>query len=193
MKSLLGGVFRNKMGGWASTTYNKNTPQSGVKAKGMVPLMETYGAVSTLFTVVNTIASSVASTKWRLYREKTDARRVMAPAKQDSAEIAKHIALDLWEHPNQFYNQTAFVEAAQQHVELTGESRWLVSRNPSSTMPLELWPIRPDRIEPIPSEDEFLLGFIYTSPSGEKVPLQVDQVISILMWNPRDPYSPIAV
>jgi HK97 family phage portal protein len=57
-----------------------------------------------------------------------------------------------------------------------------------STMPLELWPIRPDRIEPVPSKDEFLLGYIYTSPDGEKIPLGRDELLSILLPNPMDPY-----
>jgi HK97 family phage portal protein len=55
-------------------------------------------------------------------------------------------------------------------------------------MPLELWPIRPDRIEPVPSDDDFLSGYIYTAPGGEQVPLMPDDVISILMPNPMDPY-----
>jgi HK97 family phage portal protein len=123
-----------------------------------------------------------------LYRKKTDGRRVNAPSEVDRTEIVKHIALDLWQKPNPFYSGARFVETIQQHTELCGEARILVSKNPRSPMPLELWPIRPDRIDPVPDAETFLAGYIYTGPNNEKIPLRPDEVISIIMPNPADPY-----
>jgi HK97 family phage portal protein len=80
------------------------------------------------------------------------------------------------------------VESLQQHILLTGEGWIVVARNGMSSMPLELWAVRPDRMEPVPSEEDFLQGYIYTAPNGEKVPLGVDEVIHIMMPNPLDPY-----
>jgi HK97 family phage portal protein len=56
-------------------------------------------------------------------------------------------------------------------------------------MPLELWPVRPDKIAPVPDTDDFLKGYTYTGPNGEKIPLGLDEVISIYMPNPLDPYT----
>ncbi|WP_156213464.1 phage portal protein, partial [Lentzea aerocolonigenes] len=51
-----------------------------------------------------------------------------------------------------------------------------------------LWPVRPDRMEPVTSPKNFLLGFIYTGPSGEQVPLDRKDVLFQRMPNPTDPY-----
>ncbi len=176
--------------GWNHTTYNKAAPAGyqSQHSKGTAEL-EIYGKVSTLFACVSKISNSAGSVKWRLYRTKTDQRRVTAgPKAEDNTEIISHVALDIWNSPNPFYTGSRFVEAVQQHCDLSGEQRWLISRNPLSDMPLELWPIRPDRIIPVPDRDEFLKGYVYTSPDGEKIPLEVNEVVSVLMPNPMDPY-----
>jgi hypothetical protein len=41
---------------------------------------------------------------------------------------------------------------------------------------------------PIPDRDNFLSGYIYSSPTGEQVPLGVDDVIMLRRPNPLDPY-----
>jgi HK97 family phage portal protein len=51
-----------------------------------------------------------------------------------------------------------------------------------------MWPVRPDRIDPVPSPTSFISGYVYTSPDGEKIPLGTDEVIFLRMPNPRDPY-----
>lgn len=150
--------------------------------------METYGAVSTLFACVSTIANRAAKADWKLYRSKSDQRRVVGPKAEDRTEIVSHVALDLWDSPNDFYTQQFFVESLQQHIDLTGNGIIMVGRNELSSMPLELWPIRPDKITPIPSDENFLAGYIYKGPNGEQIPLEVDQVIHIKMPNPMDPY-----
>jgi hypothetical protein len=41
---------------------------------------------------------------------------------------------------------------------------------------------------PVPDRERFLKGYIYTSPDGEQVPLELDQVIQLRRPNPLDPY-----
>ena len=53
---------------------------------------------------------------------------------------------------------------------------------------MSLWSVRPDRMEPVPHREKFLAGFIYTGPSGERVPLETHEVIQIKYPNPFDPY-----
>ena len=191
MRSLVSTLvdrLANRDAGWSHTTFDRRTPSvQSQHSKGGREL-ETYAAVSTLFAVVSKIANSTGSVKWRLFRTKEDRRRVVGPRAEDNTEIISHVALDLWNRPNPFYTGAMFVESLQQFIDLTGEGPILVSRNEMSTMPLELWPIRPDRLEPVPDRDEFLKGWIYTSPDGEKVPLEPDELIHIKMPNPTDPY-----
>lgn len=151
--------------------------------------LEAYGAVGTLFAIVNTISVSVSRVNWRLYRVPVDGRRVLAPATDPQrSEVTKHAALDLWNRPNPFMTGMTFRRGCQQHLELVGESFIVIGRSPLSPLPLELWPVRPDRMTPVPHPTDFLSGWIYTGPNGEKVPLGVDEVIQIKMPNPLDPY-----
>src|SRR5258707_971072 len=53
-----------------------------------------------------------------------------------------------------------------------------------------LWPVRPDRMTPLPSADSYLAGWIYTSPDGrEKIPLSVRDVIYNRYPDPLDTYG----
>ena len=97
-------------------------------------------------------------------RPKVDGRQVYGERAEDNSRDAKHVALDLWQKPNPFYPVQLFVESGQQHMELAGEMFWIVARNPLSSMPLELWLVRPDRMQHVPDDEEFLRGWIYTRP-----------------------------
>jgi HK97 family phage portal protein len=105
----------------------------------------------------------------------------------DRVEVTSHLALDTLNRPNPFYSRGQLVEAGQQHVDLVGECRIIIVAN-AMGWPIALWPVRPDRIEPIPSATDFLAGYVYTGPDGEKIPLGLDQVMGIQMPNPLDPF-----
>lgn len=150
--------------------------------------------VATLFSIADLIASSVAEVDWHLYRQpgRPEAERV---------EVFDHPALVVWNNPatvdgEVVYSQDEFIEAEQQHYELTGEM-WTVLE--TKTMRrlsgvTDMWPVRPDRMAPVKSRDSFLSGYVY-SIGGEKIPLEVDQVIFEKRQNPLDPWrglSPIA-
>lgn len=145
--------------------------------------MEAVIANSTLFAIVDRCATGMASIDWHLYRKAPPG----APA-EDRQEVTVHAALDLWNRPNSFFTQQEFVETTQQHHELTGEMFWVIARDPRSPIPLELWPVRPDRMRPVPDPQRFLVGYIYCGPDGEEVPLGLDEVIFVRRPNPLDPY-----
>lgn len=147
-----------------------------------------------VFGIVSLNASSVAKIGWHLYRKQpVDGRRRYSSGDlgdDQRIEVVSHAALDLWNHPNDFYTQRAYVEGFQQHLELTGEAYWVLDRMKSS-IPLQMFYVMPHRIEPVPDPDKFLAGYIYTGPNGEQVPLQLDEVIgppSLAMPCPWDPY-----
>ncbi|KKL56835.1 hypothetical protein LCGC14_2241460, partial [marine sediment metagenome] len=144
--------------------------------------MVAYGAIGTLFAIVNRLANSTAAVEWKLYR------KALRPD-DERTEILSHPALALWNKPNLFYSQTDFIETFQQHIDLVGESFWILARsNIGFGPPLELWPIRPDRMSPVPDPTEFLKGYVYHGPDGDKVPLAVTDVVQLKMPNPLDPY-----
>lgn len=146
--------------------------------------MRAMGAVGTLFAIVHRTSNSTAQVNWNLWRKSESG------LKEDRQQVTRHAALDLWDRPNPFMYRQEFVETFQQHIDLTGEGWWLVGK--SSTFPgagpLELWPVRPDRMEPVPHPTDFLAGYVYNGPDGEKVPFDTDEVVLLRMPNPLDPY-----
>lgn len=140
-------------------------------------------SVGILYAVVNRLTMATAGPAWHLYKTAQSGKE------EDRKEITSHAALDLWNHPNPFMPKQEFIEVFSQHIELTGESEWIVSRSPlAGSTPLELWPVRPDRMEPDPNPKTFLAGWTYKTPDSGKIPLGLDEVIQVRIPNPLDPY-----
>jgi HK97 family phage portal protein len=154
--------------------------------------LRAYGTSGTIYSIVTTLATSVATPSWRLYRKQPqDGRRRYTTADKGSdqrTEVINHAALSLWNSPNDFNITSEFVAASQQHLELTGECWWLLDRSGPGNFPVSMWLVRPDRMEPIPDPQAYLKGYVYTSPDGQKIPLDVDDVIFTKFPNPMDPY-----
>lgn len=145
--------------------------------------LRAMGGVGTLFAIVSTLANSTGAANWRLWK------KAFSGLPEDRTEIQSHAALDIWNKPNPFMTRQEYVESVQQHVDLTGEGWMAISRNPAMrSLPLELWPMRPDRVSPVPSPQDYLQGYVYAAPDGQRVPLQLDEVIQLRMPNPMDPY-----
>lgn len=151
--------------------------------------LEAYGSVGTLFAVVSAIAEATAQQDWYMERVSRDTRRMYGQDSPNRVQLLQHPALDLWNTPNPFMSRHDLVEISTQHLKLTGETYWVIATNPlAPTLPLELWPVRPDRMTPVPDRDKFLAGWVYTAPDGEKVPLDTGQVIQTRLPNPLDPF-----
>lgn len=141
---------------------------------------EAYGSVGTLFAIVSQLTNAVATAEWHLYR------RTSVRDKKKRQEVLGHGFSLIWDKPNPFYTGRFFVEAAQQHFELIGETDILLVD--VGGIITEMWPIRPDRLKPVKHPTEYLVGWIYCGPDGEEVPLRVDQILQIKSPNPSDPY-----
>lgn len=159
---------------------------TGTSTRDMTTAIDSYGTLGTLFAIVNRCAVETAGVEWKLWRKAPsglDEDRVEVTAEQ-------HAAARLWAKPNDFMAQAEFVEVGQQYLDLTGEKYWLCVNAAGFTDigPLEMWPIRPDRIVPVPDPKKYLAGYVYKSPDGERIPLPLSAVIQIRMPNPRDPF-----
>ncbi|MEU4804322.1 phage portal protein [Actinosynnema sp. NPDC023587] len=145
--------------------------------------LNAYRGVGTLFGIVNRTSNATSQVDWHLYRKAKSGK------KEDRVEVTSHAALDLWNRPNPFMPRQEFVETSQQHVDLAGESPWVVAYDQRArNLPLELWPVRPDRMEPDPHPDKFLTGWKYTDPDGGEIPLGLKEVIHLRMPDPIDPF-----
>lgn len=150
-------------------------------------LIGTYSTVGTIFAIVHSLAVATAKLDWHLYKSSASG------LPEDRVEVTKHASIDLWKMPNPAMPRRRFMETAQQHIDLTGESDILTSsvKLGGKNVPIELWPMRPDRIQPIPDPYAFLAGYIYTSPDGEAIPLETYECLPILMPDPGNPYRGI--
>lgn len=194
MTSLMDRAFGNK----APVAYAaSNTPRSfstmlGLNRGNKVRQMESMGSVGTLFSIVELISESMGAIEWKLYR-KSDGRGKISG--DDRREVLDHSALTVWNKPNNFYTGQQFRETLQQHIELSGENCFfpVLDERMPQLGPIELWPVRPDRITPIPSRKEFIAGYEYRGVDGETVPFKTNEVLRMLKPDPIDPYRGMSV
>ena len=179
MRSLLGSLFNRAPVPYVSRYSSILTGGRGPSDEAN---MRAYTENSTLFAIVSRTMEAVSSVDWHLYR-KAD-----SGLKDDRSLVTRHAALDLWERPNPFYSRQALVEASTQHLTLTGKATWVLYRLSPSSPPLEIWPVRPDRVTPVKSHEKFMTGWTYRLGS-EEVPLRLDEVIRQTMPHPLDPYE----
>lgn len=151
--------------------------------------MEQYGEVGTLYGIVSRLAESTAMVEWHLYRKNTDGRRVYREV-ETRAEVQRHAVLDLLDNPNPLMDRQELFETAIQHFDTTGEWFWVAYFHPTirSAGPLQLWPMRPDRVRIVTDRNDALVGYVYVSEDGEQVPLPKDIVIHQRRPNPLDIY-----
>lgn len=174
---------------YARTGTSPNTLMQG--GSDPAAYMRAYGVSGTVFSIVSMLARQTAKVPWHLYRQQPqDGRRRYTTGDKGSdqrVEVIQHQAISLWNRPNRFMTGFMFRELNQTYLDLTGESYIVVQRSGTS-FPTGLWPVRPDRIDPVPHSEKFLAGYIYRGPSGEAVPLQPDEVIMTKYPNPYDIY-----
>jgi HK97 family phage portal protein len=199
MRSILGGVvdaLRPVRAATSSTPGNSPIPYATSRGGGLgggsgsfTEQMGTQSSVGTVFSIVNRLSTDVASVDWHMHRI-TGSEDDECPLDGCDAVgvqlVTSHPALVVLNSPNMFYTRQEFVETIQQHVDLTGEGWFVVSK--IAGRPVEIWPVRPDRIAPIRHPKLFVAGYVYAAPDGEKIPLRTDEVVMLRMPNAMDPY-----
>jgi HK97 family phage portal protein len=148
-------------------------------------LRTSMGRSGTLTAVLDGIVSSVAAVRWHLYRSSPSG------LPEDRIEITSHPALAVMGRPNSYMSWTDLVSMWTLHYELVGEAYGILTR--LGRIPVEIWPARPDRMNPIPSRENFIEAWEYRGPDGSITRLPVEDVICWRAPNPWDPYHGIGV
>jgi len=144
---------------------------------------------STLLSIIDLIAGDTAAVIWDLYRGETSSD-MQPPEGVEPLGRRQHLAVKLWHQPNRFMTGMHFRTVLAWHYEAVGEA-WAVCDYASPGVPGSFWPVRPDRIRPVTDPDAYLTGYVYTGPSGERVPLELNEVIRITRPHPLDPHRGI--
>ncbi len=144
--------------------------------------LRAMGGNGTLFAIVDAYATAMSGVEWGLYRS-------LPPGAAEGTErqpAPGHPALELWDYINAHYDQPLFVATITQHLELVGTGFAVVVK--FGSLPVEIWPVMPHRMEPVPHPEKFIAGWIYHGPSGERIPLANDVVIRMVRtpcpWDP---------
>lgn len=168
-------------------------------------LMRAYKTNGTTFSNISLLASAAAGPGWKLFRTAPQDGRVRYTTADKGSdqrvEVIQHAALNALNTPAAIqvgairlpvWTRFSLFEISGIWMETTGKSHWVVDWGSSgnSPVPLGLWPVRPDRMMPVPDRDKYLAGWIYTSPDGkEKIPLLPTDVVFNRYPDPEDPYS----
>jgi HK97 family phage portal protein len=188
MRSLLGGIVNNSpvplVSSRAGGGFTLGTLLGGT-GRDRTSQLQAMSATPTLYGVIRKLARVTAAPEWHLCRKPANPGDDPVPLTGARAENAA--PLKVWNKPNAapHMTRTYFTQGIQQHKDLVGEFWWVVNR--FAGIPVEIWPVRPDRIFPVPSETKLVAGYIYRAPTGEEVPLELDEVICSIDPSPTDP------
>lgn len=154
--------------------------------------LELTTAESTLYSVLELMSKTTARVEWSAHRPLRGAQKPGQEPKEITAE--QNPAVALWHRPNNFMTGRFVRQMCTWHYRAVGEA-WLVMDfwDGAMTVPKSWWPVRPDRMSVDPDPDEFLIGYTYTGPSGEKVKLDPREVLRITNPHPMDPHRGMGV
>lgn len=186
LRSLLGGIVNDSPVPLTTKWGSGFAMGAGLfGGRGRTSELSSMGATPTLYGVIKKLSRSTAGVEWDLCKKAANPGDEPVPLTGAAAERAA--PLKVWNSPNPapHMNAVYFRQGSQQHKELCGEFWWVVVK--VGGVPVELWPIRPDRMMPVPSTTRLVAGYIYTSPDGEQVPLDVDDVIVSIDPSSMDP------
>jgi HK97 family phage portal protein len=146
---------------------------------------EAYAKNVIAFAAINYVATNAAAVPWHL--------------KQGKRDLPSHPLLDLLERPNPLQGRVSFLESLVGFLKIAGNSYVHAVGPTSDAVPMELWPMRPDRMKIIAGEHSLPAAYEYKL-GNEKQIFPVDQVggkspiLHIKTWNPLNDWygmSPI--
>jgi HK97 family phage portal protein len=142
--------------------------------------LKAYSQVYSLFGIALRIATGVGEVKWRLYKGSDRSER---------SQIAEHPILNLLDYANEFQTGQEIIELTQLHIDLAGRAYWYLAYNKLG-IPNEIWVLPPNKVKIVPSEQDFIAGYTYTS-GVEKIPLERREIIRFTMPDPLNPYGAV--
>ena len=127
-------------------------------------------------------------------RSDVGARRAIKQAvdRKDLREVHDHPLLKLLARPNPEQGGGAFWEAYFGYWQLAGNS-YIEAVRLQNRPPIELWPLRPDRMKVLPNPQNRIGGYVYTAGGGQ-VRFAPGEVLHSKFWHPTNDWygmSPI--
>lgn len=187
IKSLFGGIVNESpvplasRWGRGSGVFNLGA----IGGRGRSGELGSMSATATLYGVITKLAQITSAPTWSLDRKPARPGDEPIPLAGARAENAAPLKVLNKPNPVPFMTRKMLFAAAQQHKDLCGEFYWVVTKFMGT--PVEIWPVRPDRMHPVPGERTLVVGYVYRSPDGEEIPLELsDVIVSIGVSDPND-------
>lgn len=143
--------------------------------------MDSYESCHLVYAATKKIGEAVANVKKRLYEIKGSYDKEVITEKKD------HEILDLLAKPNKFMTGFELFKGISIDLDLSGNSYILKAKN-NEGKTLELWPLRPDWVKIIPSEENIIKGYEYSVPGADVQTYEFDEVIHIKEVNPKSAF-----
>lgn len=125
-----------------------------------------YNAI--VYTSISKITTAAKSVDWVLYQKGRGSKR-------NWVELENHPFIDLFHKPNPMQSQSDFIESVIGFKKIAGNSYIEANRPNPNRPPLEIWPVRPDKMRIVPGSLGYPLAFEFCY-SGQKKSWPVDQV-----------------
>lgn len=147
-------------------------------------IKEGYKASTYVYACITKRARAVASVPWYVYKQNRDGTW---------EKIINHPLEMLIDKPNAFMSRSDLMERLIINLDLTGNSIFQKIMINNST--IELWPIGPDGIKPIPDQEEFIKAYEYQVGS-QKMELDPNEILHAMYIDPSNVFwglSPLQV
>jgi HK97 family phage portal protein len=145
---------------------------------------------SWVFACVKVRSTQMRKLKIHLLRIKKD---------NETEEVFEHPALQLLNNVNPWQTAKDLVEQTQINKDLAGESFWLLIRTSgniitdTTSMPVQIWQLRPDYISIETDEKEFITGYKYRVPGAEEMIIPKENIIHHKEFNPTNVYRGMSI
>jgi HK97 family phage portal protein len=120
-----------------------------------------------------------------LWGESAATATLRAYNKRSKAELPDHPLRRLIEHPNPFMSEADMFGAILIHQRIAGVSYWEKVRSRAGQV-VQLWPLRPDWVKPIPSSIAGISHYEYCVPGMKPIKLAVEDVLDFKLFDPVD-------
>jgi HK97 family phage portal protein len=120
---------------------------------------------------------------------------MVVKSKSDDEIIDDHPLKELVKNPNEKMDEYDLWKSFWIYQDLGGRAAYEIVRS-NGGMPVELWPLRPDWVNPVPDKESFIKHYTYGPMGSDKVIIKTRDVVDAVVFDPLNFYNgypPVAV
>ena len=140
-------------------------------------IREGFKASNWVYAAIKRLADAASSVEWKIQERSGSGEWKNVPG---------HPLELLIENPNPFMSRQDLIERITQHLNLAGNS--ILHKVKVKKTTVELWPINPDTIKPIPKEKGFIAGYQFYKGTNKDVIVKPEDIIHLMFSDPATPY-----